>query len=63
MTERAEELIWKELSSSCGEDSDLKIEILEQSIRNGWQDVYAVKNKSQRQFGKQQYSRQDAIDI
>jgi len=62
MTERAEELIWKELSKLAGEDSDLKIEILEQSIRNGWQDVYAVKNKSQRQFGKQQYSRQDAID-
>ena len=43
-TERAKQLIMSELHKLAPDDEDLKIEILNQSIRNNWQDVYPLKN-------------------
>src|SRR5215469_13678886 len=44
MTPKAAELIHKELARLKSEGQD-PVEVLEQSIRNGWQDVFPLKEK------------------
>lgn len=46
-TDKAIELIMGELHKLAPDNEELKIEILNQSTRNNWQDVYQLKNKSQ----------------
>jgi hypothetical protein len=45
-TERAKELVMAELNKLAPDDEELKIQILNQSILNNWQDVYPIKNKN-----------------
>lgn len=51
-TERAKELILSELDKLAGSDESLKIQILNQSIRNCWQDVYPLKDQKSANTGK-----------
>ena len=51
-TERAKELILSELDKLAGSDESLKIQILNQSIRNCWQDVYPLKDQKSSNTGK-----------
>lgn len=44
-TDKAIDLIKKELTKLSVGDEDISIKILEQSIKNCWQDVYPLKNK------------------
>lgn len=44
MTARAAELIHRKLAKLKAEGNDM-VEVVEQSIRNGWQDVFAVKQE------------------
>lgn len=45
LTPRAADLIHMELKKIAGEDDELKILILQQSIKNSWSDVYPLKVK------------------
>lgn len=45
-TETAKKLLKEKLERMAGGDEALKIKILEQSIVNSWQDVYALKNQN-----------------
>lgn len=44
-TDRAKELIMGELHKLAPDNEELKIEILNQSTRNNWQDVFPIKEK------------------
>lgn len=46
MTGQAQRLILRELDKLAGADDALKIAVVEQSIRNAWQDVYALKTSA-----------------
>ncbi len=43
MTDRARQLLLNKLTKLAGENTDLKIAILEQSIMNSWQGVFPIK--------------------
>ena len=43
LTDRARQLLLNKLTKLAGNDMDLKIEILEQSIMNSWQGVFPIK--------------------
>jgi hypothetical protein len=49
MTERAKELLLKKLGG-LAETEDAKVAILEQSIVNGWQDIYPLKQERSQQY-------------
>ena len=53
MTNRALELLLKKLDKLGGENTRLKVDILNQSILNSWQDIYELKRDSAR-GGKRQ---------
>ena len=44
MTDRAKEILLKKLNEMAGNDSALKVKLLEQSIERGWKTVYALKD-------------------
>ena len=46
MSEKAKELICRELVKLCGDDRLLMGRILEQSVMNSWQGVYPIKGKA-----------------
>lgn len=48
MTDRAIELAMKELEKLAGNDNDLAIQILEQSIFRGWQGLFPLKGEEQK---------------
>jgi hypothetical protein len=64
MTERAEELIRRELRKLAAEGHD-PVEVLDQSIRNSWQDVYPLRKENRngkRVVGTVGESYQDSVD-
>ena len=44
MTDKAKKLLFSNLEKLAGDNENLKIKILEQSILNCWQSVYALKD-------------------
>lgn len=58
MTDRAIELAMSKLDKMSGGDNDVAIQILEQSILNGWQALYPLKNDGQ----KREKSVEDYVD-
>lgn len=52
LTDYAFHLILSSLDKKGGEDNYLKKDLLNQSILNGWQDVYELKNDYQRKYDK-----------
>ncbi len=58
MTNRALKRIIMRLKEFSGEDIPLAIEILDQSIRNNWQDIYPLKK-----FEKNAYVKKEAVSI
>lgn len=62
-TERAQKNIISKLYK-LSEYSEVQIEIIEQSIRNSWQDIYPLKDgsRNRKQYGKQEATRQEIID-
>jgi hypothetical protein len=45
MTDRAIQLAMKELEKLAGSDNDMAIQIINQSIFNGWQGLFPLKTK------------------
>ena len=54
-TDRARQLLLNKLTKLAGENIDLKIEILEQSIMNSWQGVFPIKEDKRRGSGNPFY--------
>lgn len=57
MTEHAISLAIKRLHRLAADDTDRKIEIINQSILNGWQNFYPLKEESSRQSGAIDWSK------
>ena len=57
MTEHAISLAIKKLHKLAADDTDRKIEIINQSILNGWQSFYPLKEEGSRQSGAIDWSK------
>lgn len=54
MTERAIKLAMNNLEKLSGGDIDIMVQIIDQSIMNGWKGLFALKNEGRQQSGKKQ---------
>lgn len=63
MTPKAEELIRKRLEQLAPADESIQIQILEQSIVNSWQDVYALKRQDVKTHPQDNTSSPDQVRV